>query len=373
MSNDSGALWRAIRIGVERGGYLIVAKALSLLLIAIMVYFLPSFFDTYARASIASALVASVLIVGFPYVMQLQSQDFKKPDLLLLSFTCLFFAISAFIALYGLGYGLITLLGVVIIGISPIIMGHVTEVFLSWQSNLIHFLLVVFSQPLIFLLVVIFPDMVLQSFDALFYICLVVWPVCLFYLKTRFYSYSKIFIIQSATVLIGSGIVSYVLADSVLHDKHLEAGFLWVLVQLSSVLIFLANSLSFRLIKYFSHSELRADIFRLGGRVYKSLAFAYIALIFIVATVPEYAQYVYCIYLSSQGISKVAGSAVLSLRRPAVPFYSALGSFIFVCVLLSAVKQEQVFSDGVLAVLVASLGGAATMFVILGRESRSRL
>ena len=373
MSNYSNALRKAIRQGVDRGGYLVLGKVLSLLLIGVMVYFLPSFFDGYARASIASALVASVLIFGFPYVMQLQSQDYKKRDLILLSSTCLFFAVSAFIALYGLGYGLVSLLAVIIIGISPIIMGHVTEVFLPRQSNLIHFLLVVVSQPLIFLLVVVFPEVALQSFDSLFYICLVVWPICLFCLMKKFVSYRKIFIIQSATVLIGSGIVSYVLADSVLHDKDLEAGFLWVLVQVSSVLIFLANSLSFRLIKYFSRSSLRADISRLGGLVYKSLTFAYMVLFLVAVTMPNYAHYVYCVYLSSQGVSKVAGSAVLSLRRPAVPFYAALGSFIFLCIFLLLFDHEQIFSDGVLAVLVASFGGAATMFVILGRESRHRL
>ena len=222
MSNYSNSLRKAIRLGVDRGGYLVLGKALSLLLIGVMVYFLPSFFDGYARASIASALVASVLIFGFPYVMQLQSQDYKKRDLILLSSTCLFFAVSAFIALYGLGYGLISLLAVIIIGISPIIMGHVTEVLLPRQSNLIHFLLVVVSQPLIFLLVVVFPEVALQSFVSLFYICLVVWPICLFYLMKKFVSYRKIFIIQSATVLIGSGIVSYILADTVLHDKDLR-------------------------------------------------------------------------------------------------------------------------------------------------------
>ena len=43
----------------------------------------------------------------------------------------------------------------------------------------------------------------------------------------------------------------------------------------------------------------------------------------------------YAMYLLVQGIAKIAGSAVLALRKPHIPFFSAIGTLIFALVFSS--------------------------------------
>ena len=80
---------------------------------------------------------------------------------------------------------------------------------------------------------------------------------------------------------------------------------------------------------------------------------------------PEFAYFSYALYVMSQGIAKVAGSAVLSLRKPSLQFSSALGSLLFLVLFLGVFGQDQVFHTGVLALLASSFGGGIVMYLML--------
>jgi hypothetical protein len=361
------SFYNTIKFVGNNVGYLVFGKFFSLAAIAALVYFQPFYFENYARTSISSALFASALIIGFPYAIQIRSQDLKKFDPFIIFHICSFFTILAFVTFYILDYDLLGFLAVIVIGISPVIMGHASEVFSLTKSNTIHFLLVALSQPLIYILAIFVPDIDIRNLEDIFFFCTFIGPIYLIYLIHKFLNYRKIFFLQSLTIIVGSGLVSYILADSILKDQELEAGFLWILIQFASILIFLANSLSFRMIKYFS-SDNRKSVFNLGSMIYKYLSLLYLLLFILVITNEYHAHYIYCIYLVTQGVSKVAGSAVMSLRVPSLQLYSAIGSFIFLAIFLLLFEQDRLFSIGVLAVLSASFGGAASMLVLLKRR-----
>ena len=137
-----------INFVTERVGYLVFGKVFSLTLIGLMVFSFPESFETYARVSISSALFSAVLVIGLPYLVQLWSQDIKEFNASALWNVSLFFSIFSFLTLYTLSYDLLSLLSVIIIGVSPFIMSHLTEVAPNRLSHSVHFLLILLSQTL---------------------------------------------------------------------------------------------------------------------------------------------------------------------------------------------------------------------------------
>tara|TARA_B100000989_G_C19413424_1_gene415363 strand:- start:158 stop:712 length:555 start_codon:yes stop_codon:yes gene_type:complete len=174
------------------------------------------------------------------------------------------------------------------------------------------------------------------------------------------------------TVILGSALINYFLSEAIYEDESLKVGYLWVLIQLASVVIFLTNSMSFRFISYFSSTDDAVQNSRtrqvyLGYSLLITLVAILLAcMIFIDGAGPI----CYAMYLLVQGLAKIAGSAVLALRKPHIPFFSAIGTLIVVLACISIYDVSGSFENGVLIALAGSFGGGLTMILFLAYESK---
>ena len=363
---------RLIKLFGGQAVYLITGKSIGLGIIGLLYFLYPESFPRYAKISISSSLIAYVLILGIPYAVQIWSQDLKQRSLGHLFIISILYSSIAFIGLSFLNYEFPTFLAVLVMGLSPIWLAHGYEAFQTKNVYFLHFGAVLLTQPLIYVISTLSLDYSLMSSGGYFYFALVLLLSTLLFLYPIFRDYLIIFSYQSMTVILGSALVSYFLSEAIFEDESLRVGYLWVLIQIASVVIFLTNSMSFRFISYFSSTDdvvqdSRARQVYLGySLIIIVVAILLVCIIFIDGAGPI----CYAMYLLVQGIAKIAGSAVLALRKPHIPFFSAIGTLIFALVFSSIYDVNGSFENGVLVALAASFGGGLTMILFLVFESK---
>ncbi len=363
---------RLIKLFGGQAIYLITGKSLGLGIIGLSYFLYPETFPRYAKISISSALIAGVLILGIPYAVQIWSQDLKNRSLRNLLIISILYSSIGFIVLSFLHYEFATFLAVLVLGLSPIWLAHGYEAFKTKNVYFIHFVAVLFTQPLIYAISALTQDYNLIPSGSFFYFAIFLLFSTLFFLYPIFSKYLIIFSYQSMTVILGSALINYFLSEAIYEDESLKVGYLWVLIQLASVVIFLTNSMSFRFISYFSSTDDAVQSSRtrqvyLGYSLLITLvAFLLACIIFIDGAGPI----CYALYLLVQGLAKIAGSAVLALRKPHIPFFSAIGTFIVVLVCSSIYDVSGSFENGVLIALAGSFGGGLTMILFLAYESK---
>ena len=352
-------------------GYLVIGKMLSLLIIFSLYTLYPDTFDSYARISMSGSLLAGVAILGLPYAVQFWSQDFKLLMFRVMWPLCLFFMASTFIFLSFIGSTLVIYLSVLVVGFSSIWMAHLTEVLQPRIYYIYHMAFISLTQPLMFIVNLYVPELPLAELRWSFIFSIIFIIVSSIYLFSCLRDYLRIFLIQSLTVLLGSGFVAYLLSSSIMSDTDLHAGFLWLLVQFASLAIFITNSMSFRLISYFSLSG--SGVKNIGAAVagYGFLCALYVMSFLIVLFYPTYSPYVYVLYLLSQGFSKVIGSLVISLRVPSIQLLSAFFSLVSLLFFTQIYENIEIFYYGVMCTLVASFGGSLSMVFVLKNYSYS--
>jgi hypothetical protein len=346
-------------------GWLIVGKIIALSSIAIYFTIYPAYFDLYARTSIASSLLSTIALAGLPYTVQMWSQDSRKLSVRVLSSVSLFYISSSILVLSLFDYDSLMLFSVSVSGLSALWMSHLTQVCRPHEAHIVHFFFVALSQPLIYTAVVFLPVVSLSGSIILQLVCLTLFLFALLVLFRHFSDYGSLFFLQSLTVLIGSGLVTYILSSSIMEDKLMQAGFLWFLVQVASVVMFFTNSMSFRLIAHFSAQFSDTQKCRTASLIFKGLVIFCVLIFCGLLVFPGAGPFCYALYLLSQGVSQIAGSSVLSLRSPWVQLGSSVISFSALAIFLIIFGGENTFLMGVQSTLIASLGGACGMILLL--------
>jgi hypothetical protein len=350
--------------------YSIFAKILSLFAVYLIFKEYPKEFKEYSEASIVGGLVGGVTILGFIYMVQMWSQDIQKFSPKKVVVVNILYGSLSFIVSSVLEFYTVVFFAILISGSAAIWLAHLYEVSSNKMAYTVQSILIILIQPSIYLFTLNDQYSSLNSSNLEFYLSIVIFIVTSTLFFRYFKVYMKLFLYQSFTILLGGGVIAYYLSDSVLNDPLLNTGILWLVVQLSSGLMFIVNNLSFHLIKTFSEKYKieKVKFLQAIENIYIFIVIFFLILYTIMEVDNNAAIYCYALYLLIQGLAKVSGSAILSLRSPNLQLISAIATLLFVLVYVFTFGPIINFSDSFSIALIGSIGGSLSLIYVLRKK-----
>mgnify|MGYP003632556388 FL=1 len=320
---------------------LVISKAASFGFLFMQSFLFPEAFKAYAAISISSSLIASILVIGWPFIIPISVSNSPKDLKGVFYGAVVFIFITSYIVAGLLDASNIMFLSILLSALPSVFVPLLYEKYSSKIAALIQALVILTLQPCIFFVVKYLDSSPLVNIPLFGQIGIIIFTftISCFVLRNNL----KLFTFQSLNIVVGQIIGVYVISKSVLDLDTFDSSLLWILIQISSVVLFITNSLSFKILSYLlksddakrSNVESSYERIRLAASVYLFQLCFCSGLLLVSMNENSFYYFAYPLLNIGQGLVKVAGQIVLSLRKPLWQLKASSISFLvmasFVC------------------------------------------
>jgi len=337
-----------------------VAKVGSLLLVWVLAFAFPAEFNSYASASIVSASYAALLLLGFPYILQLMAQDNAPKQLVKVLLAFGFVTCLSYVVVFFLHGGLSLFIQLILSSLPPLVVSTTYETLSRPKAVMIQAGIIVILQPVIYIIEILFHSFPLVDSLIVFSMFSFGSVVCFTLFFWFSSNYLKLGGTHFSTMLLGQVVSTVIFANSILNDNSLNVGLFWVIFQVGNIMLFIANTLSFQMLSVFSDLDAndKSKFWLYTSKIYALHIFVCLIISIVCWRAPSWAPFLYGVFLVSQSLSKVAGNYVLSQRRPSLLLAASFFASVYMAVVWFFAGKTIEF-ENVMLLLVSGAGVAA--------------